>query len=423
MQYTIDFAKEQDKQDLLSAYRNEFYIKEGIIYLDGNSLGILSKRAEDSVQTMLQSWKEYAIEGWMNGEHPWFYLSENLGARMAGLIGAKENEVIVTGSTTINLHQLLASFYSPSTGRTKIIADELTFPSDIYAMKSQIKLKGLSPEEHLIQVQSNDGYLLNEDAIIEAMDENTSIVVLSSVLYRSGQLLDMKKLVEAAHERGILIGFDLAHSIGVIPHDFGHIQPDFAFWCNYKYVNSGPGSVGGLYVNEKHFGMEPGISGWFSSKKDKQFDMEHELNFEHHAGAFQVGTPHILSIAPIIGSLQLFEEAGIENIRNKSLKLTNFLINLIDQELTSFDFTIINPRADEERGGHVCLHHSEAASVCKALKSRGIIPDYREPSLIRLAPVSFYTSYEEVWRAVQILKGIMVQGEYKEFKNTRNVIA
>ncbi|MBM7659583.1 kynureninase [Bacillus mesophilus] len=423
MQYTLDFAKDLDKQDLLSTYRNEFYIKEGIIYLDGNSLGLLSKRAEDSVKNMLESWKEHAIEGWMNGENPWFFLSENLGSKMAGLVGAKENEVIVTGSTTINLHQLIASFYNPSTGRTKIIADELTFPSDIYAMKSQIKLKGLSPEEHLVQVKSNDGYLLNEDDLIAAMDENTSLVILSSVLYRSGQLLDMKKLVEAAHERGILIGFDLAHSIGVIPHDFANIQPDFAFWCNYKYVNSGPGSVGGLYVNEKHFGVEPGISGWFSSKKDKQFDMEHELNYEHHAGAFQVGTPHILSIAPIIGSLQIFEEAGIDKIRRKSLQLTNFLMMLIDSELTNLDFTIINPRVDEKRGGHVCLHHSEAASICKALKAHGIIPDYREPSLIRLAPVSFYTSYEEVWRAVQVLKEIMVQGDYKKFKNTRNVIA
>ncbi|WP_246943997.1 kynureninase [Bacillus pinisoli] len=423
MLFTINDAKELDQKDVLSTYRNEFYLKEGVIYLDGNSLGLLSKRAEESVLSLLHSWKELAIEGWMNGANPWFYLSEKLGAKMAKLIGAKESEVLVTGSTTINLHQLLATFYEPTNGRTKIIADELTFPSDIYAIKSQIKLKGLSPEEQLVQVKSKDGYLLDEDSIIEAMDEQTSIVVLSSVLYRSGQLLNMKKLVEAAHQRGILIGFDLAHSIGALPHNFYDVQPDFAFWCNYKYVNSGPGSVGGLYVNEKHFGKVPGIAGWFSSKKDKQFDMEHELDHEFSAGAYQVGTPHILSTAPIIGSLQLFEEVGIDRIRQKSLSLTDFLMKLIDQELSTFSFSIINPKLAEHRGGHVCLHHPEAASICKALKANGVIPDYREPNLIRLAPISFYTSFEEVWQTVQILKEIMVNEEYKKYQNKRDVIA
>ncbi|WP_456279463.1 kynureninase [Bacillus sp. AK128] len=423
MQFTIESAKELDQKDSLAKLRDEFYIKEGKIYLDGNSLGLLSKRSEKSVQTLLDSWKDYGIEGWMDGEYPWFYLSEDLGARMSKLIGASEKEVLVTGSTTINLHQLLATFYSPASGRTKIIADELTFPSDIYAIKSQIKLKGLSPEDHLVRVKSQDGYLLDEDEIIKEMDDKTSIVVLSSVLYRSGQFINMKKLVDAAHERGIIIGFDLAHSIGAIPHNFEDLQPDFAFWCNYKYLNSGPGSVGGLYVNERHFGKEPGIAGWFSSKKDKQFDMEHELNHEHSAGAYQVGTPHILSIAPIIGSLEIFEEVGMEKVRKKSLALTDFLMKLIEQELSSYGFVIINPRGENERGGHVSLYHPEAASICKALKSKGVIPDYREPNLIRLAPISFYTSFEEVWKSVQIVKEIMNNDEQKQFENARNVIA
>lgn len=423
MKYTIEHARELDQKDTLSHFRDEFYIEEGTIYLDGNSLGLLSKRAESSVLQLLKSWKDYGIEGWMSGTSPWFYLSETLGAKMASLIHAKENEVIVTGSTTVNLHQLLATFFKPIGTRKKIIADELTFPSDIYAIKSQLKNKGLSPDEHLIRVKSRDGYTLHEEDIIQAMTEEVSLIILSSVLYRSGQLLNMKRLVEAAHEKGILIGFDLAHSIGVIPHSFKEIKPDFAFWCSYKYVNGGPGAVGGLYVNECHFGTEPGLAGWFSSVKNKQFDMKHELEHEHHAGAYQIGTPHILSIAPILGSLELFEEAGIHTLRAKSLIITDFLMKLIEQELEPYDFTIINPREDKLRGGHVCLHHDEAASICKALKAYQVIPDYREPNLIRLAPIAFYTSFEEVWKVVQIVKDIMEKEVYKQYKNEREVIA
>ncbi|MFZ3589483.1 kynureninase [Bacillus sp. DJP31] len=423
MNTTIDYARVLDQKDQLGHFRDEFYSKEDTIYLDGNSLGLLSKRSEESVYHLLNSWKDYAIEGWMNGLTPWFYLSEELGSKMGQLIGANEKEVIVTGSTTSNLHQLLATFFNPTPTRNRILADELTFPSDIYAMKSQLKLKGLSPSEHLIQVESKDGYILDEQDIIEAMDNSIQMVILSSVLYRSGQLLDMKRLITAAHERGILIGFDLAHSIGVIPHDFNELQPDFAFWCNYKYLNSGPGSVGGLYVNERHFGKEPGLAGWFSSNKEKQFDMEHVLQFEHHAGAFQVGTPHILSLAPIIGSLELFQEAGMKNVHEKSLALTSYFMELIEQELTQYSFKIINPREDNKRGGHVCLHHQEAASICKALRSHQVIPDYREPNLLRLAPIAFYNKYEEVWKTVEILKEIMEKEEYRLYKNERNVIA
>jgi kynureninase len=423
MQYTLEYAKELDSKDNLSQFRKEFYLKEGTIYLDGNSLGLLSKRSEASVYDLLNSWKEYGIEGWMNGTNPWFYLSESLGSKMAELIGAKDDEVIATGSTTVNLHQLLATFFRPTEGRNKILADELTFPSDIYAMKSQLQVKGLSPEEHLVRVKSRDGYTLHEDDIIEAMQKDVSVIVLSSVLYRSGQLLDIKKLVEAAHQRGILIGFDLAHSIGIIPHSFQEIKPDFAFWCSYKYVNGGPGAVGGLYVNDRHFGIEPGIAGWFSSIKTKQFDMKHELEYEHHAGAFQVGTPHILSLAPLLGSLDLFKEAGIKSLYEKSIMLTDYFLSLIDKELSPFSFTIINPREQSRRGGHICLQHIEAASVCKALKSYNVIPDYREPNLIRLAPMAFYSSFEEVWRTVQILKEIMMKEVYKQFKNERDVIA
>src|SRR5699024_5895984 len=262
-----NYAKRLDREDKLKHFRSEFYIPNNTIYFDGNSLGLMSKRAESTLQTILQSWKEFAIDGWTEGNHPWFYLSEKLGEMSAALLGAQANEVISTGSTTTNLHQLVASFYQPTGKRTKILADELNFPSDIYALKSQLQLRDFNPQTHLIQVSSEDGHTLNTEMIIEAMTDDVALIVLPSVLYRSGQVLDMKTLTAEAHKRNIFIGFDLCHSIGAIPHELSKWGVDFAFWCTYKHLNGGPGSVGGIFVHEKHFGREPGLAGWFSSDK------------------------------------------------------------------------------------------------------------------------------------------------------------
>ncbi|GAB3042755.1 kynureninase [Virgibacillus ainsalahensis] len=417
------YAQQLDEQDELKNFRNEFYIADDNIYFDGNSLGLLSKRAEKAVTKLMNSWKDYAIDGWSEGNHPWYYLSENLGEISASLVGAKPEEVIITGSTTTNLHQLLATFYKPDGKKTKFIADELNFPSDIYAIKSQLQLKGLNPEEHLIQVKSNDGNTLETTEIINCMSDEVALIVLPGVLYRSGQILDMKRLTTEAHRRGILIGFDLCHSIGSIPHQLSNWDVDFAFWCTYKHLNGGPGSVAGLYVNEKHFGKVPGLAGWFGSAKDKQFDLEHTLTPAEHAGAYQIGTPHVLSAAPLLGSLEMFQEAGMDLIRNKSLALTNYLMELIETELADYDFTIANPRDKATRGGHVFLEHPEAARICKALKANGVTPDFRNPNGIRLAPVALYNTFEEVWRAVQILKTIMREETYKKFENKRGEIA
>jgi kynureninase len=421
--YGKEHAKRLDKQDPLSSYRKEFYVKEDRIYFDGNSLGLLSKRAEGTLLHLLDSWKNYGVDGWTEGDNPWFYLSETVGAKMAPLVGGHPSEVIATGSTTVNLHQLVATFYEPDSKRTKILADELNFPSDIYALQSHIKLKGLEPNEHLVQVSSKDGHTLSEDDIIKEMKDDVALIVLPSVLYRSGQILDMKRLTAEAHKHNIVIGFDLCHSIGSIPHKLSEWDVDFAFWCNYKHVNGGPGSVGGVFVNKKHFGKHPGLAGWFSSRKDKQFDMDHMLTPAEHAGAFQIGTPHVLSLAPLIGSLSIFEEAGIESIRKKSLKITQYLMDLIEYELSGFGFIIRNPKEDDKRGGHVYLEHPEAARICKALKEKKVIPDFRKPNGIRLAPVALYNTYEEVWNSVQLLKTIMKEKLYKKFKNERGVVA
>ncbi|SMO53285.1 kynureninase [Melghirimyces algeriensis] len=416
-------AEKMDKEDDLARFRDEFYIQEGKIYLDGNSLGLMSKRAEKSLLEVVNSWRDFGIDGWMSGKYPWFHLSEKLGEQSAPLVGAEAGEVIVTGSTTMNLHQLLSTFYRPEGKRTKILADKLTFPSDIYAMQSQLQLRGLNPDEHLIRVGSRDGWTLEEDDIMEAMTDEVAIMVLPSVLYRSGQILDMEKLTKTAKKRGILVGFDLCHSIGAIPHQLHTWEVDFAFWCNYKYMNSGPGGVGGLFVHQKHFGRVPGLAGWFSSDKSVQFDMEHQLTPAKDAGAYQVGTPHILSLAPLIGSLEIFTEAGIERIREKSLKQTAYLMELVTQELEGMGFSFANPVENRRRGGHVCLVHEEAVRICKSLKEKGVVPDYRAPNAIRLAPVALYTSYSEIWEAVQILKEIMEKKDYERHEKKREVVA
>ena len=417
------YAAYLDQQDELANFRDEFYIPENTIYMDGNSLGLLSKRAEQAVDDMMASWKTYAIDGWTNGNEPWYYLSEKLGAVTAPLIGASPEEVVVTGSTTTNLHQLTASFYQPEGKKTKILADTLNFPSDIYALKSQLKLKGCNPDEHLIQVESNDGNMLDTKDIIDAMADDVALIVLPGVLYRSGQVLDMKTLTDEAHRRGIPIGFDLCHSIGSVPHQLSKWGVDFAFWCTYKHLNAGPGSVAGLYVNRKHFGREPGLAGWFSSSKEKQFDMEHTLTPAQDAGTYQIGTPHLLSAAPLLGSLEMFAQAGIDNIRQKSLQLTQYFIELLETELTDYGFTIANPRKTEERGGHIYLEHPDAARICKALKADGVVPDFRKPNGIRLAPVALYNSFTEVWKTIQILKTIMNEERYKQYENERGIIA
>lgn len=412
-----------DEADELRPVRDEFYIRKGMIYMDGNSLGLLSRRAETSTLEILDSWKKIGIDGWQSGEHPWFYLSEQLSKEMAPLVGGKEAEVIVTGSTTVNLHQILQTFYRPTAERYKIVVDELNFPTDLYAVQSHLTSRGLDANTHLEMVKSTDGHLISEGDVIAYFHDDVFMLMLPSVLYRSGQLLDMKRLTEAAHKKGILVAYDLSHSIGSVPHELSEWGVDFAFWCTYKHLNGGPGAVGAMYVNERHFTTKPGLAGWFGSNKEAQFNLDTTMTIADHAGSYQIGTPHVLNLAPLIGSLSIFTEVGIDRIREKSLRLTSCMIDLIQQELAPFDFTIATPLDEKRRGGHVYIEHTEAARICKALKSKGVIPDFRKPSGIRLAPVALYNSFADVWHTVQILKNIMEEKTYEQFTNERNVIA
>lgn len=421
-----DFAIEMDQKDPLARMKDKFHIPENTIYMDGNSLGLASVNAREKLERALKDWEELGIKGWLDAESPWFYLPEKLGEKMAPLVGAEPDEVVMTGSTTTNLHSLVSTFFKPWEGRTRIIGDMLNFPSDIYALRSQMIHHNLDPEKNLVLIPGKDGRFIDEDSVIAKMDETVSIVLLPSVLYRSGQLLDMKRLTEEAHKRGIIIGFDCAHSAGSVPHHFDDDGVDFAFWCSYKHLNGGPGSPAFLYINRKHFDMEPGLAGWFGYKKDRQFDLAVEFDHSRSAGGWQMGTPPIFSAAALEGSLELFSEAGIEEVREKSLQLTSYMIFLVDNVLSSspYNYRIGSPREDFRRGGHLAVEHSEEAwRICCALKSRNIIPDFRPDSVIRLAPVALYNSFTDVWDTVQALKEIIDNREYENFNPERDAVS
>lgn len=419
-------AEAMDRDDPLAVFRERFYVQPGTIYMDGNSLGLLSKDAERWIHSALDDWKTLGIDGWLRANPAWFYLGEQLGARLAPMFGAEPEEVVVTGTITVNLHQLIATFYEPTGSRRKIIATALDFPSDIYAMQAHLQRHGGDPDTDLVKIPSRDGRIIEEDDIIEAMTSEVALIVLPSVLYRSGQLLDIERVTRAANERGIPIGWDCAHSAGAMTHRFSEWGVDFGVWCNYKYFNAGPGSVGALYVNRKHFGRQPGLPGWWGYNKERQFDMLHEFEAAPGAGGWQISTVPILSTAPLLGSLDIFEEAGIDRVREKSLAATAYLMQLLEgRGLTSpeYGYAIGTPREPSRRSGHVAVEHAEGPRIARALKSRGVIPDFRPPNVIRLAPISLYVSYADIWDTVEHLKQIIDTGEYLALAEAREVVA
>ena len=415
-------AAELDRLDPLARFRSEFFLTPGQIYLDGNSLGPLARRSEASTLRVLEDWKTRGIGGWLAGDPPWFGLAEALGERMARLVGARTDEVVLANSTTVNLHQLLATLYRPEGRRTKILADALSFPTDVYAIESHLRLRGLEPTSDLIFVASDDGRTLSERATVEAMTEEVALAILPSVIYRSGQLLDLATIAAEGRARGVVVGFDCSHSVGAVPHAFADWGVDFAFWCSYKYLNGGPGAVGALYLNRRHFGASPGLAGWFGSRKDRQFTMAHRFEPAEGAGGLQIGTPSILGMAPLMGALEIVEEAGIDAIRAKSLALTAYLRDLAESELAEFGFVSVTPTEDHRRGGHLALAHPEASRICRALVDAGVIPDHRPPDIVRMAPVALYTRFEDCREAVERLKLMMERRAYERYPQDRGLI-
>ncbi len=331
----LAFAKELDMKDQLHAVREHFFIKKNEIYMDGNSLGLASKDAERSLLSMMDKWKKEGIKIWNVEDSKYYHYSNKLAEMMAPLIGAEADEVAVAGSTTSNIHQLISTFYHPTRERYKILVDDLNFPTDRYAVDSQVRLKGLDPNDAVKVVKSPDGSFISEDAVIEAMTSDVAIILLPTVLYRSAQVLDMKRITKAAHEKGIVVGFDLCHAIGAIEIDFKEIEPDFAIWCTYKYLNGGPGSIAGLYIHRRHFHKVPGNAGWFGNKDETQFQLKHQFEHQQDASGWQIGTPSLLSMAPLEGTLKLFNEIGMPEIRKKSLNITAYLMYLIDEKLAN----------------------------------------------------------------------------------------
>jgi kynureninase len=396
-------VRKLDALDPLARFREHFRLPAGAIYLDGNSLGPACRESEAALARTAAEWRDLAI-------------GEALGAAAADLVGAAPDEVVCTGTTTVNLHALVGAFYQPAGARTKILADRLNFPSDLYALHGQIRARGGDPVRELVLAGSRDGRTLDEDDLIGLMTPEVALALLPSVLYRSGQLLDVARLAAAARERGVIAGFDCSHSAGAVPHRFDEWGVDFAFWCGYKYLNGGPGSPAFLYLNRRHFDREPVLAGWWGYEKAHQFDMDPEFRPAGGAAGFQISTPGILSTAPLEGALALVREAGIVRIREKSLRLTSFLIHLVDRLLPEgrYRVRVGTPREPARRGGHVALELGDDAwPVYQALKGRGVIPDFRPPDVVRVAPVALYTTFHEVWRTVQILKEILDNWEYQ----------
>jgi kynureninase len=411
-------AARRDEADPLAHFADRFYDPEDEWYMDGNSLGLLSADAEDALDRAVSEWKELAIRGWTDADPPWFYYGEQLGDRLAPLVGADESEVVVANSTTVNIHALVGTFYDRAEGTT-IVVDELDFPTDHYAIRAQLRQRGVDPEEALTVVESRDGRTVESEDVAAAIDDDTAIAFLPSVLYRSGQLLDVERITEAAHEYDALAGFDLAHSVGAVDHDLSRHGVDFAVWCSYKYLNAGPGAIAGLYVNERHFGETPALAGWWGHEKETQFEMNKTYTPADDAGAYQIGTIPVLSSAPLAGSLELFEEiddtpeAAIEAVREKSLSLTDYLISLVDERLPECE--VGTPRDPEQRGGHVAIEHPDAYRVSEALKDRGVVVDFRPPNVVRICPSPLYTGYEDVWEVVEQLRQVVENEEHEQF--------
>ncbi|ANE43043.1 kynureninase [Deinococcus puniceus] len=385
--------------------RRDLFAMPPGIYMDGNSLGVMPHAAREAVLRRLDDWQHDSVHGW----DKWFGLAESLSPGVARLVGALPHEVMATGSITSNLHSLMATLYHPQPGDTRrhLVATSLDFPSDVYAMQSWADMHGAE----LRLIPSRDGQTLTTEDILATLTDDVAVVLLPTVLYRSGQLLDIPGLTAEAQARGILIGWDAAHSVGSVPHDLHGSGADFAVWCHYKYVNAGPGAPGGLFLHERHHGRMPALRGWWGHDKTSQFEMAHNFRPAAGAGGYQLGTPPVLALAGLEGALEVFATVEMEDIRTRSLALTDHLIALADAHLP--ELKMVTPRDHAVRGGHVALAHPDALALSVALRERGIIPDFRQPDILRLAPVALYTTEAEIEETVRVLRDLLDTGSYK----------
>lgn len=412
------FAEQLDEADPLRAYRSEFLFpkaKDGStkVYLCGNSLGLQPKQTSAFIQQELQDWANLGVEGHSDATHPWMTSNEDLAGSMAKIVGALPQEVVIMNTLTVNLHLMMVSFYKPTPKRFKIVIESDAFPSDIYAVKSQLKFHNIDPKEGLLLWKPRPGEHLcrTEDfeQIIEEHGDEVALVMIGSTNYYSGQSYDLKRITEVSKTKDITVGFDLAHGAGNIQPNLHDIGADFAVWCTYKYLNSGPGSLGGCFIHEKHIADEHinRFVGWWGHNKDSRFNMRVDFDPIPTADGWQLSNPPILSLAGTRSSLDLFEKAGFDNIRKKSVLLTGFLEFLID-DLDMEEISILTPRSPEERGCQLSIQVKNAnKSLFHQLMDKGVVADWREPDVIRIAPAPLYNSYTDVFTFVQILKNCL----------------
>lgn len=407
---TLEGARAADAADALASYREQFRFPQNqdkhALYFTGNSLGLQPKRAQAIVQEELDDWARWGVDGHLEAERPWLSYHENFSASLARLVGAKTEEVVAMNGLTTNLHLLMVSFFKPEGVRTKILCEGKAFPSDQYALKSQLRFHGLDPKEHLIEIMPDpETELIEEDRIIAAIDANReelALVLIGGVNYYTGQWFDMERITDAGKRAGAMVGWDLAHAAGNVPLELHKWNVDFAAWCGYKYLNSGPGGVSGVFVHEKHHGKAdiPRFEGWWGHNKSDRFKMPEDFVPIPTAEAWQLSNAPVLAMAPLLASLELFDEVGMPILRNKSLVLTEYLQTVIEDASRESGqaIRIITPKDPKRRGCQISISvPGKGRAVFEKLSAAGVIADWREPDVIRLAPVPLYNSFEDVY--------------------------
>lgn len=414
-QNTWAFAKAQDATDPLKSYRTKFHIPKDAagnewIYFCGNSLGLQPKVTQEYIQQELNDWANLGVEGHFDAKNPWMPYHEFLTENMAKIVGAKPIEVVIMNTLTTNLHLLMVSFYQPTKTKYKIVIESDAFPSDRYAVESQLKFHGFNPKEGLLEWKPRAGEELvrmeDLETILETHGDEIALLMIGGVNYYTGQYLDIKKIAELGHAKGAMVGIDLAHGAGNIQPNLHDSGVDFAAWCTYKYLNSGPGSLAGLFVHERHAHDKElnRFTGWWGHDKSTRFNMRYDFNPIPGAESWQLSNPPILSMAAIKASLDMFNEVGMDALREKSQKLTNYFEYLIN-EIQTDRIKIITPSNPAERGCQLSIQVKNAdKSLHQKLMDKQIISDWREPDVIRCAPVPLYNTFEDVYRMVDELK-------------------
>jgi kynureninase len=418
---SLQHAQALDAEDPLASFRDRFWIPQSNgkqqTYLVGNSLGLQPKNVAGLVTEELEKWQTLGVRGHFESDRPWLPYHELLTPTMAKIVGAQDDEVVVMNTLTVNLHLMMATFYRPTKTRNKILIESHAFPSDFQAVESQIQLHGFDPKEAVVTVPHGaESDLLSDDAIcdlIEKHRDSLALVLLPGVQYYTGQFLDLQRITATAHRYNISVGFDLAHAVGNVPLQLHDWDVDFAVWCNYKYLNSGPGAVGGCFIHERHATDKslPRMAGWWGHDKTTRFKMENRFDPIPTAEGWQLSNPPILSLAAILASLQVFDDAGgMGPLREKSLKLTGYFESMLN-EMLGDQVTIITPKTTDQRGCQLSIEiatgNASGKAIHEKLEAAGADTDWREPNVIRAAPVPLYNSFEDVHRFVTTLTQIM----------------